>query len=127
MVAEPRVWVDVEAAVREWARDSVASINRRVFFAYNTSGSSPQLVLFRISGPDDACVIQFDAWASNKSQAAQLAAELCTAADELSRYGHGGVLLHGASVVNGPRWQPDEESNAPRYVVDILFTATADE
>lgn len=124
MVAEARTWVDVEAAVREWARDVVSSVDRRVFFGFNNKVEMPQVVLFRIAGPDDRCLIQFDAWAQGKAQAATVAAELATAADELSRYVHDGVLLHGARV-EGVRWQPDEESDTPRYIVEVTFTATA--
>lgn len=123
MVAEARTWVDVESAVREWARDAVVGANRRVFFA-PTASTEPQIALFRVAGPDDRCLIQFDAWAPNKAQAASLAAELATAADALGRYTHGDVLLHGARV-EGVRWQPDEESGAARYVVEATITATA--
>ena len=125
MVAEARVHVDVEAAVREWARGAVASVQRRVFFGPNNSAPFPQIVLFRIAGPDDRCLIQFDVWAESKAQAAAVAAELQTAADQLSRYAHGGVLLHGA-LVEGARWQPAEESDQPRYIVDLTVFATAD-
>ncbi|MGE0133762.1 MAG: hypothetical protein AB7L91_06285 [Dehalococcoidia bacterium] len=125
MVAEARTWVDVESAVREWARDRVASAERRVFFGANVSAPVPQIVLFRIAGPDDRCLIQFDVWGDSKAQAAATAAELATAADEVGRYTHDGVILHGA-VVDSVRWQPDDESDQPRYVVDVMFTATGD-
>lgn len=124
MVAEARTWVDVESAVREWARDSVTSVGRRVFFAANNRVEFPQIALFRIAGPDDRCLIQFDCWADHKATAADLAAELATAADQIGRYTSDGVILHGANVDN-VRWQPDEESAQPRYVVDITFFATS--
>src|SRR5690554_4645770 len=103
MVAEPRTYVDIESAVREWARDSVPGVERRVFFGANNHAAMPQIVLFRIAGPDDRCLIQFDVWAAGKAQAAQMAAELATAADAIGRYTHDGVLLHGAAV-EGVRW-----------------------
>jgi hypothetical protein len=124
MVAEARTWVDVEGAVRAWARDEVASVNRRVFYGANNQAAMPQIVLFRIGGPDDQCLIQFDVWAKTKDQAAAAAAELCTAADDLSRYVAGNVLLTGA-VVDGSRWQPDEDDDIPRYIVEITFSAWA--
>lgn len=124
MVAEARTWVDVESAVRQWARENVTSVGSRVFFGANNKAAMPQIVLFRIGGPDDQCLIQFDVWAGNKADAAEAAAELCTAADELSRYVAGNVLLKGA-VVDGSRWQPDEESDIPRYIVEITFSAWA--
>lgn len=125
MVAEARTYVDIESALREWARDAVTSVNRRVFFGPNNSAPFPQIVVFRIAGTDDRCLIQFDAWGESKAQAAAVAAELQTAADQLSRYAHNGVLLHGA-LVEGARWQPDEESDQPRYIVDMTVMATAD-
>lgn len=127
MVAEARTWVDVEGAVRQWARQALPSLSGRVFFGFNGAATPtfPQLVLFRVGGPDDRCLIQFDVWGSSKAEAASTAAALATAADALSRYTHGGALLHGA-LVEGVRWQPDEESDQPRYVVDVMFTATAD-
>jgi len=124
MVAEPRVWVDVEGAVRAWAREAVPSVAERVLFGANGKAPLPQIVLFRIAGPDDRCLIQFDVWASKKADAAELAAELCTAADALSRYERDGVLLHGARVLSS-RWQPDFESDTPRYIVEALFFATS--
>lgn len=122
MVAESRVWVDVESAVREWARDNVASVSRRVFFGANNKAAMPQIVLFRVAGPDDRCLIQFDVWAAGKAQAAAIAAELCTAADSLSHFVESGVMLKGA-LVESSRWQPDEESDHPRYVVEVTFSA----
>lgn len=124
MVAEPRTFVDIEPALREWARDHVPSVNRRVFFGFNASAPFPQIVLFRVFGPDDRALIQWDVWAEAKAQAAEIAAELATAADAIGRYTHDGVLLHGA-VVESVRWQPDDESDQPRYVVDTTVMATA--
>lgn len=129
MVAEAVTWVDVEAALREWARDFCTLVNRRVFFGSNGDPKTepalfPQIVLFRIAGPDDRALIQFEAWAATKAQAAAVAAELATAADAMSRYVHNGTLLHGASV-DGVRWLPDEASDVPRYIVDVTVFATA--
>jgi hypothetical protein len=128
MVAEARTWVDVEGALREWARDSVPAVSRRVFFGVNNSADMPQIALFRIAGPDDRALIQFDCWSSRaqgKGVAQAVSAELASAADLLTRYTHAGVLLHGA-LVTGVRWQPDEESDDPRYIVELLVTASAD-
>jgi hypothetical protein len=124
VVAEPRLWVDVESAIREWARDSVASVDRRVFFSPNNAAAFPQISLSRIAGPDDRCLIQFDAWAAHRAEAAQTAAELATAADAIGRYAHDGVLLHGA-LVESVRWQPDEQSDTARYVVEATFAVTS--
>lgn len=124
MVAEARLWGDVEEAVRQWARDAGTIAERRVFFGVDNKAAFPQVAVFKISGPDDQCLIQLDAWGGNRAQAAQLAAEISTAADNLSHYEAGDVLLKGA-VVEGSSWQPDEESGKPRYVVQITFSAWA--
>jgi hypothetical protein len=124
MVAEAAVWVDVEAAVRAWARDNVASVNRRVFFGANNRVAFPQIVLTRIGGPDDACLIQFDCWGATKEDSATVAADLATEADALARYTEDGTVLHGAAV-EAIRWSPDPESDQPRHIVDVTFTATA--
>lgn len=124
MVAEARTWVDIEIAIREWTRDTVSAVNRRVFFAANSRVDEPQIVVQRIGGRDDACLVQFDVWAATKGDAASLTTALLTAVDALSRYEKDGVILLGA-FVESSRWQPDVESNAPRYVVDVTFTAVA--
>jgi len=126
-IAEPRVWVDVESAVREWIRDSVSSVDRRAFFGTNDKAGKPQIVLFRVAGPDDVCLIQCDVWGTSKAEAAATAAELATAADALARYAHEGVLLHGA-IVDSIRWLPDEDQpvgEGARYVVELTFMASA--
>lgn len=124
MPAEAATWVDVEGAVRAWAREQLPGLDGRVFFGVNNAVPDPQVVLHRVAGTDADCLIQFDVWAASKAQAASIAAALATAADALSRFTADGVLLHGA-LVESVRWQPDEESDAPRYVVEVTFTATA--
>jgi len=124
MVAEPRTWVDVESAVRAWARDALPALDGRVFFGASNDAAMPQVVLIRIAGPDDRCLIQFDVWADAKAAAAALAADLATAIDAMGRYTHEDTLLLGARV-ESVRWQPDAESDTPRYVVEATFTASA--
>lgn len=128
MVAEARTWIDVESAVREWARDNVQSVERRVFFGVNNTvweQRKSQIVIFRIAGPDDRALIQFDCWAADKASAAEVQSELCTEADHISRYAHNGVLLLGADV-ESVRWQPDEAGDTPRYIVQATVTAVAE-
>lgn len=124
MIAEAKTWVDVEAAVRAWAKENIDDVGRRVFFGENDKKQYPQIVLRRISGPDDACLIQFDVWGDTKVAAMLVATKLATALDALSRYVSGGVILHGATV-ESERWLPDFESDKPRYILDVIFTATA--
>lgn len=123
MVAEAKTFVDVESAVREWARDAVPLVDRRVFFAANNKVDAPQIVVFRVAGTDEDCLLQFDCWAPKKQQASDIAIELQMAAHGLGRYeSAGGVILHGMRVDNS-RWLPDEESKSARYVVEITVTA----
>ncbi|MBM4438462.1 MAG: hypothetical protein FJ029_14820 [Actinobacteria bacterium] len=121
---DARTWVDVERAVRAWARQVLPDLEGRVFFGASNGARMPQVVLTRVAGPDDRCLIQFDVWAETKAAAAGVAAVLATAAERLGRYVGDGVLLHGARV-ESVRWQPDEESDAPRYIVEATFTAGA--
>lgn len=123
MVAEPRTFVDVEGAVRAWARDVLPTVEGRVFFAVSDSAAFPQITLFRVSGPDEAARIQFGVYGGTKAEAAQIAADLATAVEATSQYVSGAVLLHGAAV-DSIRWQPDPASDRPRYVVDVIVAAT---
>lgn len=127
MVAEARQWIPVQRLVQAWARDNVASVNRRVFFGANNKATLPQIVAFRIGGPDDAALIQFDVYSQTEEEAGQIAAELCTAADQISRYESSSApgMLKGAVIVDSGQWQPDEESGKPRYIVQIEFSAWA--
>lgn len=127
-IAEPHTYVDVEGAVREWARDLVSLVDRRVFFEPKNSVAYPQIVVFRIFGPDDAALIQFDCWGGTKEQALAVATQLMTEIDKLSRYiklnvDKPSVLIHGATFTE-IRWLPDEESNRARYTVEGVFTIT---
>lgn len=124
MVAEPRAWVDVESAVRAWTREALPSLNGGAFFGFSNDAPLPQVVLSRIGGPDDRCLVQLDCWAETKAASAQLAADLATALDGLDRFTHQQTVLHGARV-ESVRWQPDQESDTPRHVVEATFTARA--
>jgi hypothetical protein len=131
MVAQGVTWVDVEGLVRTWAR-SLNLADGRVFFGVNGTlpASSTQIVVQRIGGPDEACLVQFDVWGPALSvgqarrTAASLAAELATALDAVARYVTDDAILHGA-LVESSRWLPDEESDRPRYIVEATVTVTA--
>lgn len=124
MVAEAVVWVDVESAVREWGRDNIASVDRRVLFARNEKGPLPQVIVQRVAGPDSECLIQLDVIASSKAAAAALATEVATEVDALARYVTDDVILHAAAVESS-RWLPDPVSKEARYVIDATFVASA--
>lgn len=124
MVAEARTWVDVEGAVRSWAREAMTGLSGRVFFGVPDQTTFPLVTLQRIAGPDDDVLIQFDVWAAKKAAAASTAADLASAVDALGRYATADVLLLGAAVL-GVRWEPDVESDQPRYIVEATFTAVS--
>lgn len=118
MVAETHTAVDVEKAVRQWARDGG-------FIAwFGATGRRPEVVLQRVGGTDEQALLQFDCWADTKAAAATLAADLVTALTGLASYDHDGIRLHGAS---GPtsRWLPDPVADTPRYIVEATIFATA--
>lgn len=126
MVAEPRTWVDVESLVRQYLRDNVPVLGRRVFFGADGRADLPQAVVFRIAGPDDAAMVQVDVWAATKADAAAAAGEVAGALDRAARFRHDGAVLVGASV-DSIRWMPDDDSNLPRYIVEATVYAAAAE
>ena len=120
---ESRTAVDVEAAVRQWCRDH----DFTAFFGTNNNGDFPQVIIQRVAGPDNDCLIQFDVWAAEgggKKQAADEAARLATELTGLSGFDHDGVRLHDATWTS-TRWLPDEISDRPRYIVEARVFATA--
>ena len=123
LVAEARTFVDVTAAVIAWAKATVPLAGARVYSGYNSAAAQPQVVVQRIAGPDDNCTMQFDVWAAGRTEAAAAAAQLATQVTYLSRFVSGNVVLKDATV-ESIRWLPDPESDTPRYIVDVTFTAS---
>jgi hypothetical protein len=124
LVAEASTSVDVTAGVIAWVKAVLpATFGTRVFSGYNSAAAQPQVVVQRIAGPDDACYIQFDVWAVGRSEAALAAAQLATMVSALARFVSGNVLLKDATV-ESIRWLPDPESDTPRYIVEVTFTAS---
>lgn len=130
MVAEAVVHVDVNGAVRAWARAALPSLSGRVFFAVNNAAAFPQVTIPLRLGPDDEVLIQFDCWGApkdkggSKAQAETLGAQLATALDALTTFTYNGVRLHGASKPRR-RWAPDEATDQPREIVEATIFATA--
>lgn len=120
MVAEAYIAVDVEKAVRAWARAQ----GFVAFFGVNNNGTFPQVVIQRVAGPDEDCLIQLDVWGGTKAEAAAADAALRTALTALSSYDHDGIRLHGATDPSS-RWLPDPNTDRPRYIVETSVTATA--
>lgn len=129
---ESRTAVDVEGAVAQWCKDAGFT----TFFGVKNNGTFPQVVVQRISGPDDDVLIQFDVWAAprrsdgsippagSKKAAADAAASLASALTGLSTYVHDGVRLHNATWTS-TRWFPDPTSDRPRYIVEATIFAAA--
>jgi len=120
LVAERHQAVDVEAAVRAWARDV---LDVKVFFGVNQEADFPQVIIRRVGGADDRALIQFDCWADTKADAAAAAAQLCTELTGVGTVDYEGVRLHDALWL-GTRWLPDEASDTPRYIVEAQFAAS---
>jgi hypothetical protein len=118
--AEQYTAVDVDSAVRAWARDVLTV---PVFFGVNNDGEFPQIVVMRLFGPDSDARFQFDVWGGTKDAAATVAADLATALNGC-RYDTTAVRLHGANW-ESTRWFPDPETDRPRYIVEAVVTATA--
>lgn len=135
---------EVEGPIRDWAKGNptiAPVVGSRVFFgvptAYNqqpanSSAVYPFLVLYRSGGapkggptPIDLPRITFDCWGDTKSQAANLAASVVDACEQLHGAAMGSLRAHTAEVVLGPFWQPDMESGKPRYIVDVVFVMRA--
>lgn len=117
-MVEPRTAVDVEKAVRQWARDAGFT----AFFG--PTGNLPEVVIQRVGGTDQQARLQFDCWGTYKADAATLAADLATELTAVASYDHDGIRLHGAEWLS-TRWLPDPESDTPRYVVEATFFATS--
>lgn len=126
MVAEPREYVIEGAAVRAWARQAVPLAGDRVFFGYNTTSVGPQIVVTRIGGVPWP-LYQFDCWASSMRDAEALAAELETAIEFFQPWAYPAddAVIRGAVLENAGPFQPDVESDKPRFVVDARFMVMA--
>jgi len=124
MVAEPIKYTDVDSALREYARDNVPSVNRKVFFGIANGVSFPQIILWRIGGPDLRCTYQVDVWAPSKAQAASIAAEFATAVDAICGEHVGDTILHGVRVAD-LRFSPDPDSDETRYILTLVVSASA--
>jgi hypothetical protein len=126
MVAEPRPLVELDEAVREWARDLVPSLGRRVFFDYRDNAHHPQASAHYITGPQESALYQFNVWGRTWLEANTAASDLEQVADNSARHEVDGVIVHGTVLVDRRRYEPDEESRQPRFIVEVRFVATAD-
>ena len=125
------VYVDVEAAVRTWARTHpaiTAQVGARTFFAlpddYQPAVKGPALTVALVdddphhaSGLDRAS-LQFDCWGATKAEAAAVRLAAVTALHSLVQATVGDTVLCDAQVV-GSLFSPDPTTDpaTPRYVL----------
>jgi hypothetical protein len=121
MVAEATVWVPVIGAVQGWL---ATATGLRVFRGFNDAAPLPQVRLTRIGGPDERALFQLDIVGDHGSDVEQVAADLCTTLDGLTRTRQGDVLLHGARI-DDVRWAPDSTTDRPRMIVTAAIFATS--
>jgi hypothetical protein len=135
------VYVDVELAVRTWARTHpvlTALVGARTFFAlpdkYRPSAKGPAVTVNMIGGSPDPTSplnlpeLQFDCWGTTKAEAAAVHLGLLEALHSLTRTTvtttAGDVILADARVT-GVLFSPDTSADPvlPRYVVTALVAA----
>ncbi len=88
--------------------------------------------LFRVGGapsPDDPAgyldrpSVQFDCYGATREQAWDVAAATLRAALEAPAATHTGVVITGTRRTLGPTWQPDPDTDIPRYLLTaVLWT-----
>ena len=120
---------DVEGAVREWLREAVPAVGRRVFFGHPDGSSLPYLTVSRIGGAPRGAVdearLSVHSWGSTKNSAADVARRVAAAVEGLSMTVIApGVLAHGGTV-DSFLWLPAGSAGDPRYVVDVTILASA--
>ncbi len=136
-MTEPIRYGPVDEAVKEWIKTGGTETNIQaagnVFLAMPKSSPRPALLITMVGGgpvrradlPLSQYRLSFDCIAVSRSGASAIARALAADLDLLGRNGPGfvaaGVYLGGADLV-GIRWQPDPDSDVPRYIVDALIT-----
>lgn len=137
-MTDPITYGPVDEAVKQWLKDpavsSVAAVcGGRVYLAMPRSATLPVLLVTLVGGgpaargdlPLSRYRLSFDAIAADRSTASAIARALLGDLDTLGRdepgYVAQGVYLGGADVLS-MRWQPDPDSDTPRYIVDALIT-----
>jgi hypothetical protein len=88
------VWADTEAVVRQWSRDQLTGLSRRVFFGVPDNPQLPLVTVARVGGgPEDSGVpfdqarISWQVWAHSKQEAASLTSVLTDRLDDRKRDG----------------------------------------
>jgi Protein of unknown function (DUF3168) len=137
-MTDPITYGPVDEAVKAWLKDPAisdvaATTGGRVYLAMPKSAALPVLLVNLIGGgpaprgdlPLSRYRFSFDAVATDRATASAIARALLADLDTLGRdepgYIANGVYLGGADIL-GMRWQPDPDSDTPRYIVDALIT-----
>lgn len=72
---------------------------------------------------EDAPELQVESWATTETSADQLARTLVAALPDI--FGNRtGALITGYEVTLGPLYQPDQDTDLHRYIVDIILYLT---
>ena len=131
-----------EVTVAEWlAGSTVAPLVLRpdggvsIFNAMPKGAPLPAVVLFQVTGgptprkdlPEQTVRMQFDCWATTRSESRNIALQIAVELDNIQR--NGGPIVSGVylAATSSPtvRWLPDPDSDTPRYIVDALITTVA--
>jgi hypothetical protein len=138
-VTTPISYGPVDEAVKQWLTTATATNNTRVkagsniYLAMPKANPRPVLLIRLVGGapgrradlPLSKYRIQFDCIAASRTAAADLMLALIGDLEALARDGNGFVaagMYLGAAEVLLMRWQPDPDSDVPRYIVDALIT-----
>ncbi len=131
-----------EVTVKDWlATTTVAPLvvapdgTTAIYNAMPKPSPVPSVILFQVSGgpiaakdlPEQQCRIQMDCWGTTRTEARNIALQICAELDNLQRTV--GPIVNGvylaATTVPVVRWLPDPDSDTPRYIVDALITTVA--
>lgn len=137
----PITYGPVDEAVKQWLLDSddvstSVMAGGHIYLAMPKSSPLPAVIITLIGGgpkrradlPLSQYRLTFDCLAASRQAASDIARALCGDLDMLGRDGPGyvtaGMYLGGADLLS-MRWQPDPDSDTPRYIVDALITTVS--
>lgn len=123
--------VEVEGALRAWLR-TTTPVGTRWYFGAPLTPVFP-LGILDVTGvipvpglvPVDQATVRLDLWgarATDRYTIAGLAQQLRTSIDSTpSGTPMGAATCLGATVISGPRWQPDPDDGKARYIMVAEF------
>lgn len=136
-------YADVETLVKTWLRQTgVAALvplpdgsGPAIFNAMPKGAPEPAIICRLISGgptsrndiPVAEYRFSFSITAASKAQAADIAYALIETGEDLARNGSysDGITTLFSGRILAVRWQPDPDSDTPRYIVDALITTVS--